>query len=92
MSSNHEHQESEEYGDTGIRSNDAPIPNWLKWNYIFWIIVGLVGFYLFWNGSNGWLDRGYWEQLQRAAGTTFPFQDEEAVPPASTSKHQGGKS
>lgn len=80
MSSEDKHNETEEYGDPGIASNDAPIPKWLHFNYVLWIIVGLVGFYFFWNGSYGWLDRGYWQQLQRAAGTTIPFENAEAIP------------
>ncbi|MEI8365524.1 MAG: hypothetical protein WCF65_03810 [Parachlamydiaceae bacterium] len=67
------HPEVEEYGDEGIASGDAPIPGWLKCNYVLWIVVGFVGFYLFWNGSAGWLDRGYWNELQRAASTVYPF-------------------
>lgn len=76
---NHEHEkeaahnEAEEYGDPSIASFDNPVPGWLIFNYIFWPIVGLFVFYFFWNGSYGWLDRGYWQQLQRAANTTYPF-------------------
>ena len=67
------HPEVVEYGDEGIASKDAPIPRWLKFNYLFWPLWGLVAFYYFWNGSVGWFDRGYWNQLQRAAGTVYPF-------------------
>lgn len=60
------------YGDTGIQSGHAPLPRWL-WGFIlilpFW---GLLCFYLYWNGSSGWLDRGHWAELQQAANTTFP--------------------
>lgn len=68
-----EHEELEEYGDVGIASKDAPVPRWLIFNYILWPIFGIVWFYYFWNGSYGWLDRGHWSQLQRAANTTIPF-------------------
>jgi hypothetical protein len=61
------------YGDEGIESKDAPIPFWLKFNYVFWILWGVVAFYYFWNGSYGWFDRGYWNELQRAANTVYPF-------------------
>lgn len=67
------HSEVEEYGDERIATMNAPVPGWLIANYIFWPIFGIVLFYLFWNGSYGWLDRGYWQQLQRAANTTYPF-------------------
>jgi hypothetical protein len=41
------------YGDEGIVSKNAPIPLWLKFNYVFWIVWGLIWFYFFWNGSTG---------------------------------------
>lgn len=67
-------EELETYGDTGIYSADAKVPGWLKLNYILWPIWGIIWFYMFWNGSHGWLDRGYWHELQIAAKTTFPIQ------------------
>jgi hypothetical protein len=67
-----ESEDIEFYGDTRIASGHAPIPSWLKWVYVILPIQGLLIFYLFWNGSSGWLDRGYWLQLQKAANTTFP--------------------
>jgi hypothetical protein len=57
----------------GIMSADAPVAAWLKVSYVAWIIIGLVGFVLYWNGSWGWLDRGYWSELQSAADTKFPY-------------------
>lgn len=63
----------EEYGDPLIASKDAPVPQWLMYSYLFWVLFGLFWLYYFWNGSYGWFDRGYWQELQRAAGTTFPF-------------------
>ena len=71
--------ETEFYGDEGIASNNAPIPKWLKFNYVFWILWGVVWFYFFWNGSTGWLDRGYWNELQRAASTVYPFNTMEKI-------------
>lgn len=59
----------------GIGSKDAKVDNWLKLTYIILPIWGLVTFYLYWNGSQGWLDRGYWRQLQKAANTTFPQEN-----------------
>lgn len=73
------HSEIEEYGEQGIASGDAPIPNWLKFNYVLWPVVGLISFYYFWNGSAGWLDRGYWNELQRAASTVYPFNTVELI-------------
>lgn len=60
------------YGDSRIRSGDAPISKWLKTMYYILPFWGLLWFWLFWNGSHGPLDPGYWQQLQRAANTTFP--------------------
>lgn len=72
--------EIEYYGDAGIESKDAPVPFWLKFNYVFWILWGIVWFYYFWNGSTGgWLDRGYWNELQRAANTVYPFNTTELI-------------
>lgn len=61
------------YGDPGIASKDAPVPRWLVINNWCWIALGFACLYFFWNGSQGWLDRGYWQQLQRAANTTYPY-------------------
>lgn len=65
-------QEKEEYGDPGIASFDAPFPRWLKIIYFVLPIWGVACFYLYWNGSYGWLDRGYWKELEIAANTTYP--------------------
>jgi len=70
-------EELEEYGDPGIFSADAKVPLWLKITYLLLPIWGIISFFMFWNGSWGWLDRGYWQQLQRAANTTFPYIDQE---------------
>ena len=59
-------------------SNDAPISTFLWINYIVWPIVGIIALFLYWNGSEGWLDRGYWHQLQQAANTTYPFNNAES--------------
>lgn len=65
----------EEYGDPGIRSGDAKVSKWLLATYIILPIWGIISFFIFWNGSVGWFDRGYWQQLQRAANTTFPQEN-----------------
>jgi len=69
-------EEIDLYGDPRIASKNAPVPRWLTLSYVFWITFGLVWFVLFWNGSFGWFDRGYWQQLQRAANTTYPFVED----------------
>ena len=64
-------EELEEYGDPYITSKDAKVPWWLKLTYIVLPIWGIIWFYLYWNGVEGWLDRGYWHALEKAANTTF---------------------
>ncbi len=61
----------EYFPDGSPPSKETPIPRWLLWTYITLPIWGLITLYLYWNGSWGWLDRGYWQQLQQAADTTF---------------------
>lgn len=68
----------------GISSRDALVPMWLKVNYVLWPIIGLVCWALYWNGSWGWLDRGYWSELQSAADTKFPFTTIKIVEKEST--------
>lgn len=68
-------EEIEEYGDPGIRSADAPVARWLKITYITLPIWGVIWFYLYCNGSYGWLDRGAWFRLEEAAKTTFPMKN-----------------
>lgn len=63
--------EEEFYGDPGIASKNGSIPRWLKLTYLILPFWGLICLYLFWNGSFGWWDRGYWSQLQKAANTTY---------------------
>ncbi len=62
-------------GDPTLLQANGPVPNWLKWTYITLPIWGIITFFLYWNGSWGWLDRGYWKQLQQAANTTVPYID-----------------
>jgi hypothetical protein len=64
----------EEYGDPQIASYDARFPRWLIATYIILPIWGVISFSIYWNGTHGWLDRGYWNQLQIAALTTFPHE------------------
>lgn len=48
---------------------DKGPPLWLKISYVLLPIWGIIAFYLYWNGSHGFLDRGHWEELQRASNT-----------------------
>lgn len=70
----HPMEHIEEYGDPKISSKDAKVPLWLIATYIVLPIWGVCSGYYYWNGTQGWLDRGYWHQLQKAAQTTMPFE------------------
>lgn len=67
--------EIEEYGDAYIQSYDRKVPMWLKLTYILLPIWGVIWMALYWNGESGWLDRGYWIELEKAANTTYPYKD-----------------
>lgn len=67
-----EDEDIEFYGDPRITSKDLPVPRWLIWTYLILPFVGLFVLVYYWNGTHGWLDRGYWGQLQKAANTTYP--------------------
>ncbi len=71
--------EIELYGDPGIASFDAKVPKFLLLTYLLLPIWGFVSLYYFWNGSRGWFDRGYWHELQIAANTTFPIENQNMV-------------
>src|ERR1700678_3192416 len=73
--------EIELYGRPGIATFDAKVPKFLIFNYIFWPIWGIVTLYYFCNGSvGGWLDPGHWHELQIAANTTFPIENQNMLP------------
>lgn len=72
-------EEMELYGDPGIASYDAKTPKFLIWTYILLPIWGVFVFYYFFNGSPSWFDRGYWNQLQIAANTTMPYENQNLV-------------
>lgn len=80
--------EVEFYGDTGIASNEGTIPTWIKWVVVVTIAWGFVWLYFFWDGATGWIDRGYWQQLEQAANTTMPWQD--ADDPSMPDRKQSG--
>lgn len=59
------------------KSLDRKIPKFLIWTYILLPIWGIFWYYLFWNGSQGFLDKGdYWQKLQEVANTTFVEKSE----------------
>ena len=64
------------FGDPGIATFDAKVPKFLLVTYFTLPFWGFICFYYFWNGSLGWWDRGALQQLQIAANTTFPIQNQ----------------
>lgn len=74
-----DHHEAELYGDPKIASFDAKIPKFLILTYVVLPIWGIISLFYYWNGSRGWLDRGYWKELQIAANTTFPIQNQNLI-------------
>jgi len=55
-------------------SEERKIPKFLKVIYLILAVWGIWAFITYWNGSHGFLDRGYWQKLQKAAHTTYPFE------------------
>lgn len=59
------------------QTEENRIPIFLHVTYILVFVLGLWAFIVYWNGSHGFLDRGYWGALQKAAYTTYPFEKKE---------------
>lgn len=53
-------------------SKENPVDRWLIFFYVGIPLLMIFVLVYYFNGSHGWLDRGYWGQLQTAANTTFP--------------------
>ena len=53
---------------------NSKVPKFLKYVYFILPIWGFFWFYMYWNGSQGALDRGGWSQLEQAAQTKAPFK------------------
>ena len=71
----HQDEELEQYGETGIYTGDVKVPAWLKLSYLIIPIWGIVWLFLYWNGASGWIDRGHWDELEKAANTQFPIEN-----------------
>lgn len=78
----HSSEEIELYGDPGIATFNAKVPLFLMFIYMLLPIWGFFVWYYFWNGSVGWLDRGYWQELQIVANTTYPHENSRFEPGA----------
>ena len=55
------------------QTEERKIPVFLYIVYIVVLVGGIWAFCAFWTGSKGWLDRGFWHELQKAASTTAPY-------------------
>jgi hypothetical protein len=73
MERDEEQKEIEYFAGGLISSKNEKVPKWLFYLYILSIAWGIVWFFLYWNGSTGWIDRGGWHRLQKAANTVYPI-------------------
>jgi len=55
-------------------TQEFKIPKFLIMTYVVVGLIGIGGYFLYWNGSSGWFDRGYWKKLQEAAQTRYPYE------------------
>ncbi|MBB64398.1 MAG: hypothetical protein CMO81_04985 [Waddliaceae bacterium] len=55
---------------------NTKLPSFLKISYFFIALWGFVWLYMFWDGSFGWVDRGYWKELEQVANTTKSYREE----------------
>ena len=68
------------YADKEIfEYEDTKVPTFLKWVYVLIPLWGIFWAYHYWNGSSGILDRGHWQELEKAAKTTIPFEKSNKV-------------
>ncbi len=75
--------EGEIYGDDEvIEYTNTKIPKWLWIFYIGMPLWAILWFWLYWDGSEGLLDRGHWRALEEAAHTTYPFEESQGPDPA----------
>jgi hypothetical protein len=72
MSDNEPKYEVEDYAGHEVQELvGVPVPTFLKWVYAILPIWGLIWLWFYWDGTQGALDRGSWQELQQAANTTF---------------------
>ncbi len=60
------------FGDNEVTefAHSEPVPLYLKITYVVVVVWGVVWLWQNFDGSGGWIDRGSWHQLQKAANTT----------------------
>lgn len=71
MSKEPQEFKSHSFGDHEVEEYyNTPVPTFLKWVYALLPFWGIFWWVMYSDGSQGWLDRGYWQDLERAANTT----------------------
>jgi len=70
----------ETFAGGSISSKDEKVPRWLFFVYALAPLWGIIWFILYWNGSPGWIDRGSWYRLQKAANTVYPIHSPNFMP------------
>lgn len=74
-------QELDVYGDNEITELvGTKVPHFLKLVYLLLPLWGIIWWLYYWDGSDGFLDRGYWKQLQAQARTTRAVKDKDIKP------------
>lgn len=80
MSREPQPHEVSDYADHEILEwKDTRVPTFLKFVYVILPIWGVMWWHFFWNGSTGWLDRGFWGDLQHSANTTLPAAEHRSM-------------
>lgn len=66
----------EVFGDNEVREYaHTKVPKFLLGVYVILPIWGITWWLLFWDGSTGWFDRGYWNELESAAKTKLVVEE-----------------
>lgn len=69
------------YGDNEVTEySNTKVPTFLKFVYVILPIWGIWWWYAYWDGSDGWLDRGYWKELQTQSRTKRSRKDSDLKP------------
>lgn len=71
----------ETYGDHEVTEfANTPVPTFLKFVYLLLPLWGIFWWVQYWDGSAGFLDRGYWKELQVQARTTRATKENQIQP------------
>lgn len=80
-------QKLDVYADNEITELvDTKVPTFLKFVYVLLPIWGIIWWVYYWDGSGGFLDRGYWRELQTQARTTRVMKDKDIQPKSALEK------